>query len=868
MRKRSPAALSAACATVVASAAAMVGLPALVGPSIAAAATPAFPGAEGFGANAVGGRGGDVYHVTTLADDPNHLIPGSLFYGLYEKNVPGSGTVPGVGRTIVFDVGGTIHLGSTTLDIKNIKNVTIAGQTAPSPITIIGNTVQITSSGGKETGNIILQHIAVRKGLENSGDALSIKGSGNTHDIMVDHVSGSWSEDEVISVAGATNHATNVTVQYSTMSEALTSGHQYGALIRNNQNASVSYNHNLFSNNVSRNPRPGTYLGTQLDFEFQNNVIYNWKDRAGYTGGASESDTENVNMNYAGNYLIAGPSTIGGPTSPAAPPLLGARRNTAFTKDTGGDPLNLHVYQSGNKMDWGSSAADPSRHGQDIGWTAFSTSSATEFPLADQNASPFAYPAAAGVDSADVAYAKAIGAVGMFPWARGSTDQRLITEVLSYGGVSGQTAPNAPEYNALLAAGTTTRAAGWDTDNDGMPNAWETLRGFNPAAADNNVVTAEGYTRLEKYLHFLSAQANWDLNADGNWSAHMNWRGMRPGSKDASANFIAGISAPRTITVDAPVTVGQLSFSSTVGYTLAGANALTVDVISGKAQIDVTAGNHTIAAPLALEKDTNINVLGGTSLAITNLQPTAAAIIKQGAGVLNVNGVRAAALNVQAGVVKAIPSGATATASRVASLTIAADAKLDLGDNKLVIAGGSVGSFSGSTYSGVQGMVQRGYVFGSWSGDGIVTSMPDAANGLTTLAVTTADQAGYGGGIFGGVSVSGSDVLVMYTYAGDVNLDGLVDASDYGIIDNYYQFPSTDGYMNGDFNYDGVIDAGDYGLIDNSYQLQGPPIPTGSSAVGLSGVMAIPEPSACALVGFVAAGLLSRRGRRCRRTVS
>src|SRR5882724_1307703 len=164
----------------------------------------AFPGAEGFGANAAGGRGGDVYHVTTLVDDPNHLTPGSLFYGLYEKNVPGSGTVPGVGRTIVFDVGGTIHLGSTTLDIKNISNVTIAGQTAPSPITIVGNTVQVTSSGGKETSNIILQHVAIRKGLANSGDALSIKGSGNTHNILVDHVSGSWSEDEVISVAGAT----------------------------------------------------------------------------------------------------------------------------------------------------------------------------------------------------------------------------------------------------------------------------------------------------------------------------------------------------------------------------------------------------------------------------------------------------------------------------------------------------------------------------------------------------------------------------------------------------------------------------------------------------------------------------------------
>src|SRR5204863_2518834 len=167
----------------------------------------------------------------------------------------------------------------------------------------------------------------------------------------------SWSEDEVISVAGATNHATNVTVQNSTMSEALKNGHQYGALIRNNQSVQVSYLHNLFSQNQSRNPRPGTYLNTTLDFEFQNNVIYNWSDRAGYTGGASETDTENVNMNYVGNYLIAGPST------PA-----GSKRTTAFTKDISNapkDPLNLHFYQSGNKID---SDGDATRNGVDTGW--------------------------------------------------------------------------------------------------------------------------------------------------------------------------------------------------------------------------------------------------------------------------------------------------------------------------------------------------------------------------------------------------------------------------------------------------------------------------------------------------------------------
>src|SRR5688500_871516 len=87
-------------------------------------AVPAFPGAEGFGANSNGGRGGDVYHVTSLADT---LTPGTLRYGLRESGFPAAG------RTIVFDVGGMISL-TAALDVKNISKVTIAGQTAPSPV--------------------------------------------------------------------------------------------------------------------------------------------------------------------------------------------------------------------------------------------------------------------------------------------------------------------------------------------------------------------------------------------------------------------------------------------------------------------------------------------------------------------------------------------------------------------------------------------------------------------------------------------------------------------------------------------------------------------------------------------------------------
>ncbi|MBC8105380.1 MAG: hypothetical protein H7Z14_02225, partial [Anaerolineae bacterium] len=172
-----------------------------------AIAIPAFPGAEGFGANANGGRGGDVYRVTSLADTST---PGTLRYGLRESGFPVNG------RTIVFDVGGVISL-TTPLDVKNISKVTIAGQTAPSPVTIINDTIQITGSNNKNTNDIVMRYLSVRKGAGNGEDAISIKGSvgtGTTQRIILDHVSGSWSEDEVISV---TQRATDVTVQFSTM---------------------------------------------------------------------------------------------------------------------------------------------------------------------------------------------------------------------------------------------------------------------------------------------------------------------------------------------------------------------------------------------------------------------------------------------------------------------------------------------------------------------------------------------------------------------------------------------------------------------------------------------------------------------------
>jgi hypothetical protein len=151
--------------------------------------------------------------------------------------------------------------------------------------------------------------------------------------------------------------------------------------------------------------------------------------------------------------------------------------------------------------------------------------------------------------------------------------------------------------------------------------------------------------------------------------------------------------------------------------------------------------------------------------------------------------------------------------------------QLDLTDNDLVL---DFDGSSGNPFASVEGRIAAAYNFGGWDADGIRTSMTDAGAGLTTLGIgDAAALLGLGPtdtAEFSGVTVDGTSVLIKYTYAGDANLDGVIDGGDYGIIDNFVQVPAASGYFNGDFNFDGVIDGGDYGIIDNNVQAQGAPL--------------------------------------------
>jgi hypothetical protein len=208
----------------------------------------------------------------------------------------------------------------------------------------------------------------------------------------------------------------------------------------------------------------------------------------------------------------------------------------------------------------------------------------------------------------------------------------------------------------------------------------------------------------------------------------------------------------------------------------------------------------------------------------------------------------------------------TANGSRLVeaqSLSMDATGKLDIGNNKVMVHGGTLGSWNGSAYDGLTGEIQRGRNGGAWDGaGGVITTLTAAAtpNTLTTVAIALADDIGKVGKNFGGTVAASGDVLMMYTYNGDVNLNGRVDADDYFVIDsNYNKTGSVFGYEKGDFSYDGKINGDDYMLIDDAFAGQGAPF---SSGAAVAGVTAVPEPAAGVTLSVLGALSMLRRSRR------
>jgi hypothetical protein len=376
----------------------------------------------------------------------------------------------------------------------------------------------------------------------------------------------------------------------------------------------------------------------------------------------------------------------------------------------------------------------------------------------------------------------------------------------------------------------------------------------------------------------------WISDADDNWSVSGDWSPTgAPNQTSAVANFLStgAASGDRTVTLDSPQTVGTLNFNPAAhSYTLAGTSALTLDVGSGDAAINVSLGSHTISAPLVLAKNTKITIdPPGGKLTLTDLQSSAVSVTKEGNGKLEVNNIRAGGLSVNAGNVTITANGTQSGTSIVNALTIAGasdawTAQLDIKDNDVIVHSDDAGRVAKAAE--ITNQLKQGANFANtgqfWTGNGMITSLGgNGSTSYTAVGVAVNDFSLLGGAqtgaiysSFDGQDVGVNDVLVKYTYFGDADLDGAVTTNDYFQIDNGFLGSKT-GWINGDFDYDGAVTTNDYFLIDNAFLGQGAALVPAAvgSAQPLSGVTAVPEPASLGFLAFAAAsGALLRRRRR------
>lgn len=428
----------------------------------------AFPTAEGYGKYALGGRGGDVYYVTNLNDSGN----GSLRYGIESANGP---------RTIMFQVSGNIWL-SKRLTITQ-PNITIAGQTAPEEgITLAGNSLYINAN------DIIVRYIRVRPGeMGGETDAVSIIGGKN---IIIDHVSASWSVDETLSCQS--DKADSLTVQWCIISESLTNSvhkkgaHGYGGIIGA---AHQSFHHNLYAHHSSRTPKVTGRRHCNVDF--RNNVIYNWGFNNCYDGTASY-------LNWVNNYYKPGPAT-----NIKVQHRIFELSDKDISPGKANSPEDSNIYETslyaeGNYIEGFESISENNWAGG-IDFTYGASEDKNKVLTPAFNAPPIVQ------QNAQEAFHLVIKNAGASLY-RDAIDFRIIKEVLdgtfTYGQKGLIDKPDDVGGFIKLKNNTVILV---DSDQDGIPDEWEIKNNLNPYdESDGNKINDEGYTMLEVFLSELA----------------------------------------------------------------------------------------------------------------------------------------------------------------------------------------------------------------------------------------------------------------------------------------------------------------------------------------------------------------------------
>jgi len=427
----------------------------------------AFPGAEGFGRLAKGGRGGDVFIVTKLNDSG----PGSLRDAIRSAKGP---------RTIVFEVSGTIQLRSKLVLDKS--NITIAGQTAPGDgIALRDFTFQI-----RYATNTIVRYLRFRLGDQNKG--IGAKGGDdtlNTEDVdrlILDHCSLSWAIDGTQDL----RRGGNFTLQWCILSEALNQSlHSKGehAMCASYRDLSgnISLHHNLFSTCRDRHPTLGSAKEPpRYIVDFRNNVIYNWS--AGGTANFCDHFINCINNDWRPGPM-SDPAKLPIAMKGGLPDLAkGFMSGNVFEQR---DDLTRDNFAALDFKRWLTPPSNYKYSGTLADWRADAA--------ADLGADmPRTQPA---TEAARLVLARAGASLH-----RDAVDQRVVKDVRKRRGKLIDSEEQVGGWPVLRS-----KPAPVDSDRDGMPDAWEKAHGLNPNdPADRNTDRdGDGYTDLEEYLNSL-----------------------------------------------------------------------------------------------------------------------------------------------------------------------------------------------------------------------------------------------------------------------------------------------------------------------------------------------------------------------------
>jgi len=459
---------------------------------------PAFPGAWGGGMFASGGRGGQVIAVTNLADSG----PGSLRAAI-ETEGP---------RIVIFRVAGIIKLKSN-LEIEH-PGITIAGQSAP------GDGICIAyASLDVNTYNVVLRHLRVRRGITSGGQGSDNIGGYPLHHVIVDHCSTSWGRDENLSLyrtmlyyddpknpGGKIRVKTatrNLTIQYCISSEGMKPGHEFGGTWGGTD---ATFHHNLFACNTGRNPS----IGMSGEFDYRNNVIFNWRHRT--MDGGDETSLVNV----INNYYKPGPATNDNMLSTIAKieqrdmlspagrfkgnwyPQSGKRPGKWYVAGNivEGYPEVTADNWKGMKLQDGDGTLEMARVNSPFeGWPV-NQQTALEAWQDVLSKSGATLPRRDAVDNRVIA---------MVRTGKVTTGKGIISDPNQVGGY--------PQY------GYSPEEVPADTDRDGMPDIWERKHGLNAAAASDSSqdLDRDGYTNIEEFINGTDPREKVDYtNLDNN----------------------------------------------------------------------------------------------------------------------------------------------------------------------------------------------------------------------------------------------------------------------------------------------------------------------------------------------------------------